>query len=88
MVQANNATFSLSENRMVAFGTHCQNRPHILMSSPTVAQLVVHRAQHLEVIGSMGQCFSPVCAHFGTHSRDGAILSRFGREGNSNVAQL
>ena len=78
IVLADNATFLLVVNSIVAFW---QNSANLHMKShATVAQPLEHLPCNYEVVGSspiLDRIFSNVCAHFGILRRCRIILSRF-----------
>ena len=67
VVLADNATFSLAVNRMVAFRTESANQPH--NSVKVISQLVEHQALKLEVVVSnptrdnISHMFAPTSTH-------------------------
>ena len=80
-VLAEDAAFLLAVNRMVEFRTDSANQLH--KSSATVALLVDHLPQNLEVEGlipTWERIFSRVCAHFSICGGNGIVLSQLWRE--------
>ena len=81
IVLADNATFLLAVNRMVAFCTQASNQPHHQPpSSATVAQPVEQFPHNLEIVGTSptwDRIFTHACAHLDMCGRRRTILSRF-----------